>query len=127
MSLLLLLDENISPVVAAQVRQHRPAIAIESVDEWQSGAFRSGADEELLQAALTEHFTLVTYDQRTIPPLLVELAELGQDHSGVIFVDNRTIPNNDLGTLVRALILLWDRFGQEEWQNRTAFLERPIG
>jgi predicted nuclease of predicted toxin-antitoxin system len=78
MSLKLLLDENMSQVIAAQVRQHRPTLVIESVHTWLAGAFRGRTDKALLQAARTESLTLVTYDQKTIPPLLVDLYAEGK-------------------------------------------------
>jgi len=125
MSLSLLLDENISQTVAAQVRHHRPAQAVESVHTWRGGAFEGRPDAALLQAAREEGLTLVTYDQKTIPPLLAEVYAEGESHAGVIFVDDQTIPSNDFGTLTRALILLWEQRGDEDWQDRIGFLEKP--
>ncbi|HZT43063.1 MAG TPA: DUF5615 family PIN-like protein [Chthonomonadaceae bacterium] len=125
MSLHLLLDENISQVVAAQVQKHRPAIVIESVHTWQKGAFRGRHDKELLLAAAAEGLTLVTYDLKTIPPLLIELSAGGQQHSGVIFVDGLTIANDEFGMLTRALISFWERHRDLEWRSRVHFLGKP--
>lgn len=115
MSLQLLLDENMSQIVAEQIRNHRPGLMIESVHTWRDGAFKGRADRALLQAALAEGLTLVTYDQKTVPPLLAELYAEGESHAGVIFVDDQTIANNDFGTLTRALIFLWEQSSAEEW------------
>ena len=125
MSLRLLLDENMSQVVAAQVRRHRPAVTVESVHTWRGGAFEGHPDRGLLDAATAEGLTPVTDDQATIPPLPAELYAEGGRHAGVVFVDDETIPNNDSGTLTRALILLWERFGNEDWQDRIRFSEEP--
>ena len=125
MSLSLLLDENISQTVAAQVKHHRPAQAVESVHTWRGGAFEGRSDRALLLAAWEEKLTLITYDQKTIPPLLAELYAEGQSHAGVIFVDDQTIPSSDFGALTRALILLWEQCGDEDWQDRVGFLEKP--
>ena len=125
MSLHLLLDENISHVVADQVRKHQPVIVIESVHKWQEGVFRGQHDREILLAAVTEELTLVTYDLKTIPLLLVELSAAGQSHAGVIFVDALTIPNDEFGTLTRALISFWERHQSLEWLNRVHFLDKP--
>ena len=125
MSLFLLLDENISQTIAAQVKHHRPALAIESVHTWRGGAFEGRPARSLLQATREEGLTLVTYDQKTIPPLLAELYAEGESHAGVMFVDDQTIPSSDFGTLTRALILLWERRGDEDWQDRIGFLEKP--
>ena len=106
MSLFLLLDENISQTVAAQVKRHRPVLTIESVHTWRGGVFEGRSDKALLQAAYTEGLTLITYDQKTIPPLLAEMYAEGESHAGVIFVDEQTIPGSDFGMLTRALIFL---------------------
>ncbi len=121
----LLLDENISHVVAGQVQKHQPAIIIESVHIWQQEAFRGGNDRELLIVAAEAGLTLVTYDLKTIPPLLVELAAEGQSHGGVIFVDALTIANDEFGTMTRALITFWERHQALNWKNRVHFLEKP--
>ncbi len=125
MSLRFLLDENMSQTVAAQVRYHRPELFIESVHIWHKGVFEGRADEALLQAAFAESLTLVTYDQKTIPPLLADLYANGESHSGIVFVDYYTIPSNDFGALTRALISLWEQFGSEDWRDRIRFLEVP--
>ncbi len=120
-----LLDEHISPAVGRMVRQHRGPIDIEAVVEWQGGVWRAKDDGILLQAAAAAGLTLVTYDQRTIRPLIVRLAQEGQSHRGVIFVDERTLAPNDITGLARALIQLWDRFQAEDWTDRAAYLPRP--
>ena len=87
--------------------------------------FEGRADRALLQAARAEGLTLVTYDQKTIPPLLVKLYAEGGNHAGILFVDAKTIPSNDFGTLTRALIFLWEQLGDENWQDSIRFLEKP--
>ena len=121
----LLLDENMSQVVAEQVMHHQPAMSVESVHTWQSGAFEGRTDRALLLAARAEGLTLVTYDQKTIPPLLADLYAEGESHAGVVFVDDQTIASNNFGMLIRALISLWDQFGAEDWQDRIGFLDKP--
>ena len=118
-----LLDENISFVVAEQVSRKNPRIAVQSVFHWRDGAFVGQEDGPLLRAAMQDGLTLVTYDLRTIPPLLTELAADGEAHSVVIFVDALSIRSNDFGGLVTALLAHWERYGAEEWNNRIAFLE----
>ncbi len=68
--------------------------------------------------------TLVTYDLGTIPPLLKRWAEAGRDHGGVIFVDQRTIPSSDFGSLARGLQALFRESGKWDWNNRVIFLRR---
>lgn len=125
MSLKLLLDENLSQTVAEQVKRHLPAQIVESVHTWRGGTFRGRSDRALLQAAHAEGLALVTCDQKTIPPLLSELYAEGESHAGVVFVDGQTIPSSDFGALTRALILLCERRGGEDWLDRILFLEKP--
>jgi hypothetical protein len=68
---------------------------------------------------------LVTYDRKTIPPILVEWGASGISHGGVLFVDNRTIASNDFGRLVRTLIYYWDQEHENDWTNRVGFLPAP--
>ena len=122
MTLAYLLDENISPVVAEQIAKKNPDIQVESVYRWQGGLFAGQTDDKVLRAATEENLTLVTYDLKTIPPLLTELASDNEPHAGVVFVDDASIRNDDFGRLVTALLAHWQRYGEEEWTNRIAFL-----
>jgi hypothetical protein len=121
----LLLDQHISAEVAEQVRARRPEIPILSLYEWCEGAFIGIADPLILQAAADEGLTLVTYDRKTIPPVLIEWGNSGTSHGGVVFVDNLTIAPNDFGRLVRALIYYWDQEHASGWSNRVGFLPAP--
>ena len=121
----LLLDQQISPEVAEQVRAKRTGIPIQSFYEWRDGAFVGIADHHILRAAANDGLTLVTYDRKTIPPILVEWGASGMSHGGVIFVDNLTIRSNDFGRLVRALIYYWDQEHASNWTDRVGFLPTP--
>ena len=120
----LLLDEQISPVVAAQIMERCPGSRARSVYHYRQGAMTSAPDASVLRAAAEDELALVTYDQKTIPPLLVEWGNAGISHAGIIFVDERTIASADFGGLVNALVHLWDREHATDWRNRTVFL-RP--
>ncbi len=54
----LLLDENISPMVAAGVTKKRPEIAIMSLFHWQEGKLLGHGDELILIAAHEANLTL---------------------------------------------------------------------
>ena len=118
----LLTDEHISHVVADQIRHKRPDIRIESVLRWRGGVLRQNADDLVLAAAHEERLTLVTYDQKTIPPILVEVAMNGGHHSGVIFVDRNAINTSNIGGLVQALIAFHDLYHGQEWTDTVMFL-----
>ena len=66
----LLLDEHLSPTIAEHLRRRNPQIAILSLQEWEQGAYLRAEDALLLTVARQQRLTLVTYDQRTIVPLL---------------------------------------------------------
>lgn len=120
----LLLDENLSPEIVRQITEKRSDIQIASIYHWQNGQYRGAPDTAILMAALQERLTLVTYDQKTILPLLVQWGASGIDHAGVVFIDDRTIPSNNFGALVRALAALWDADHKEDWINRVDFLRQ---
>src|SRR5580658_1748330 len=118
----LLLDEHISPEVAGWFRGRHNKLVVLSLVEWEEGRFLGQADELLLKEAAAQKLTLVTYDRRTIPPLLKLWAEEGRSHGGVIFVDEKTISPADLGGLVRALSSLAAKVGEMDWTNQVYFL-----
>lgn len=118
-----LLDEQLSDVVMEQVRLKRPEVRIECVLRWRDGALQAKRDEEILRAAWEDRLTLVTYDQRTIGPLLIEWAAKGRDHSGVVFIDRRTISQADRGNQVRGLLALWDEKHSLDWTNVAEYLK----
>ena len=92
--------------------------------EWEGGDFLGQDDDSCLRKAATQGLTLVTYDRRTIPPLLKRWAEENHHHAGVIFVDEKTISPADIGSLVLALTALIHKVGKEDWTDRICFLRR---
>jgi Domain of unknown function (DUF5615) len=122
--LALLLDENISHEIADQIARKRSDVLVVSLRQWEEGRYLSVDDETLLRAAARAGLTLVTYDQRTIPPLLSRFAEQGLSHGGILFVDQRAIPSNDFGGLIRALIWFWEEHHDRDWVDRLAYLRR---
>lgn len=120
----LLLDEHISPAVADGLRRHNRLLVVFCMAEWEDGEFLGQPDPACLQQAASQRLTLVTYDRRTIPPLLKSWAEEEQKHGGVIFVDEKTISPSDTGGLVRALSKLWRKSAKWDRSNRVCFLRR---
>jgi len=120
----LLLDEHISPAVAAGlIRRHR-SLTVHSMVGWEEGRFLGQDDPACLESAAEQRLTLVTYDRRTIPPLLKSWAEEGREHGGVIFIDEKTISPADIGGQVRALSNLIRVAAKWNWTNRICFLQR---
>jgi hypothetical protein len=120
----LLLDEHISPQVARGLRRSSRGVAIFALADWESGNFLGQDDGACLREAATQGLTLVTYDRRTIPPLLKTRTETGRQHGGVIFVDEKTISPADIGGLVRALRELIHETKAWKWTDRVCFLRR---
>jgi hypothetical protein len=120
----LLLDEHISPDVANGLRRRNRAIDVRYMVEWEDGRFLGQEDSACLREAAAQGLTLVTYDRRTIPPLLKTWAEEERTHGGVIFVDEKTISPADIGGLVWALTRLARETGNWDWTNRIYFLRR---
>jgi hypothetical protein len=120
----LLLDEHISPDVAIGLRRRYHAIEIHCMVDWQAGYFLGQEDFVCLREAATQGLTLVTYDRRTIPPMLKTWAEEERTHGGVVLVDEKTISPTDIGGLVWALTRLARETGNWDWRNRIYFLRR---
>src|SRR5579875_59396 len=118
----LLLDEHISPKVATGLRRRRPGLAVYGLVEWEDGSFLGLDDYVCLQEAAVQGLTFVTYDRRTIPPLLKRWAEEERTHGGVIFVDEKTISSADIGALVKALEMLVQETRSWKWADRVIFL-----
>ena len=120
----LLLDEHISPTVADGLRRRNRLLAVSCMAEWENGEFLGQQDSACLQQAAGQGLTFVTYDRRTIPPLLKAWAEEKRRHGEVIFVDEKTISPSDTGGLVRALSNLARKTAEWDWTNRICFLRR---
>jgi hypothetical protein len=120
----LLLDEHISTRVAVGIRRRLKTSTVYGMVEWEDGSFLGQEDEECLREAASQSLTLVTYDRRTIPPLLKNWAEASRPHGGVIFVDEKTISPADIGGLTQALVLLMKEGQAWDWSNRVLFLRR---
>ncbi|MEI7732879.1 MAG: DUF5615 family PIN-like protein [Verrucomicrobiota bacterium] len=119
----LLLDVHVPAAVARELRQRSRGLSVAHLSEWRVGQFLAATDEEILAAAQEEKWTLVTYDLKTIAPLLRRLADEEIAHSGVVLVDDSSIRQSDVGGLVNALARLWKHAGQTDWGNRAHFLQ----
>jgi len=120
----LLLDEHISPSVAAGLILRHGSLTVHSMVGWEEGRFLGQDDSACLKSAAEQGLTLVTYDRRTIPPLLKTWVEEGREHGGVIFIDDKTISPADIGGQVRALSSLIRAAAKWDWMNRVCFLQR---
>ncbi len=121
--LALLTDAHLSPNVAEQIKAKRPEIDIYSLRDWRDGVLLQAEDDVILAAALEEGRRLVTYDQRTIAPLIVQWNGSGRDHAGVIFINRQSIGQAAVGAQARAPITLWEEAHTQDWTNSVTFLK----
>jgi Domain of unknown function (DUF5615) len=121
----LVLDEHLSPKIAAALRRLESPIVVYSMNEWNRGRFPGWPDSEILAEAARERLTLVTYDCKTIPPLLDSWREQGKSHAGIIYVEQKSIASDNIGALVRALARLLRELGRIDWTDRQEFLHHP--
>jgi hypothetical protein len=118
----LLLDEHLSPRIAAALRRIEPAAEVYAISQWQGGVLLGHPDEQILAEAARHGLTLVTCDLRTIPVLLKNWAAQGRIHGGVIFISRRSFASADVGGLARALAALLRDRGAQDWSDRVLFL-----
>lgn len=119
----LLLDANISPTVAREVRRHFPECPVVAICDWLDGAYvRERDDGKILAEAHRRSLTLMTRDLSTIPTLLSSWFADGRSHSGVVFIDERTIPEGNVGALVHAIRRLFHEESDADWTDRVIFI-----
>jgi len=120
----LLLDEHLSGRVAAGLRRRQSRVPVFGMADWEEGAYLGLDDSELLMRAARQGLTLVTYDRRTIPPILKAWAQDERRHVGVIFIDEKALSHSDIRGLVRALLTLIEETVEWDWTDRVCFLRR---
>lgn len=83
-----LLDEHISPRVAARLR----ALGHEAVAVAERESLRGGSDHRILETAAAEDRVLVTHDLRDFGSLGARMAATGERHPGIVLVSSRRFP-----------------------------------
>lgn len=116
----LLLDEQINPAVAVQLREK--GFDVVAVDELGT---RGASDPEQLAAAASQKRALVTYNIVDFYELLTQWSQRGVTHWGIIFVSEKTIPQRAVGALVRALeSLLQECKAEDALLNQALYLRK---
>ena len=118
----ILLDEHLSPKIAEGLKRLDLALSIHSLNEWKEGSFLGRSDAECLAEAARHGLAFVTYDCRTIPILVKDWREQGRSHAGILYVDQKTIAPDDIGSLVRALAWVIQEYGDDDWTDREELL-----
>lgn len=102
--------------------RHEPSCPIHALHAWEGGKYLHLSDEIILAEAHRQGLTLVTRDIESMGPIVRTWYLEGRGHSGVIFVDDRTIPEGNVGALVTALIGFWRVTREYNWENVCAYL-----
>jgi hypothetical protein len=117
MALKYLMDENVNPMYANQLRRQEPDLVIMAVGEPHTPV-QGTLDPEILCWCEEHDFILVTNNRRSMPVHLREHIELGRNMPG-IFVLN---PNLSIGRNIDELILIAKGSFQDEYQNQIIHL-----
>jgi len=121
----LLLDAHFGSREVEALRSHEPNLDVMSMQQWVDGTFLDADDVLILLEAHRQSRTLVTRDLRTITPVLKEWGAEGFHHGGVVFVDNRSFPEGNVGVVMQALLALWRQRGKDDWTDSVHYL-RPL-
>jgi predicted nuclease of predicted toxin-antitoxin system len=118
----LLLDEMISPRTARKLREAGHDVqAIKRDRPELSGK----SDRELVRFMATERRAIVTNDADDFTMIHEQLLAAGQEHHGMIFTDDATMPRAkaEIPQWVQALSkLLTERAGEDPLRNRVHYL-----
>lgn len=114
----LLLNEQISPVVSSRLRER----GLDVVSPSDVGT-RGASDAAQFDWAATNGRAIVTYNIPDFRPLADQYLARGKDQWGLIFVSERTIPQRDIGALIRALeAAVRAHPADDALRNQTVFL-----
>ena len=119
MKIKLLLDVHISPTVAAALRRQFPHLDVKSIHETDWAAL---ADEVLLEILDAEHRILVTRDVNTMPGHTKARIAAGKTFAGVIYADSKKLRQTDTRGLIRRLVEVLEKRGDEDFNCRSGWL-----
>ena len=119
MKIKLLLDVHISPEVAAALKRQFPRLDVKSIHETDWAAL---PDEVLLELLDTESRVLVTRDVNTIPGHCKARIAAGKTFAGVIYADSKKLRQTDTRGLIRRLIEVLAKIGNEDFNCRSGWL-----
>jgi hypothetical protein len=115
----LLLDVHISPEVAEALKRQFPRLDAKSIHETE---WVSLPDEVLLELLDAEGRVLVTRDVKTVPGCCQDRIAAGQTFAGVIYADSKRLRQADTKGMIRRLIEIVQKYGNEDWQCRSGWL-----
>ena len=114
----ILADEHFPVETAQAVRRQAPGLDIESIHETNRGG---SLDPALLEILDAQQRTLLTRDVNSIPDFLKDRLAEGKTHGGVLYVGGG-YRQNDLRTVIRALLRFIRTHADEDWSCREGWL-----
>jgi hypothetical protein len=115
----LLLDVHLAPEVAAALKRRYPRLDVKSIHETDWAAL---PDEVLLDLLDAENRVLVTRDVNTVPGHCRARIAAGKTFAGVIYADSKKLRQADTRGLIRRLIEVLAKIGNEDFNCRSAWL-----
>jgi hypothetical protein len=119
MKIKLLLDVHLSPEVATALRRRFPDLDVKSIHETDWAAL---PDEVLLELLDAENRVMITRDVNTMPGHAKARVAAGKTHAGVIYADSKKLRQTDTRGLIRRLIEVLEKHGNEDFTCRSGWL-----
>ena len=112
-----LIDENLPPVIAAQLRQHESRIKALAIGR--PGAPAKGTKDPQLLCWIKENgYLLVTNNRVSMPDHLRDHLATGRHVPGILVTPFPL----DIGALIEELILIWGAGFPHEYQDQIVYL-----
>jgi len=98
-----LLDENMTPALADQLRRRQPGLTVACVGD-NIAPLKGTLDPDILLWIEAQGFTLVTLNRKSMPEHLSQHLADGQHIPGILTVR----PKASLGEIIEDLLLIWE-------------------
>jgi Domain of unknown function (DUF5615) len=112
-----LMDENVDPVYAQQLRRQQPSLVIRVVGE-PATPNKGTLDPEILTWCEENRFVLVTNNRRSMPVHLADHLAQGRHSPGILILN----PNLSIGENLEELVIIAEASFEDEYQDRIEYL-----
>ena len=112
-----LIDENLSPVYAEQLRRRNPELVVRAVGELGVPS-RGTLDPEILKWCELNQFVLFTNNRASMPTHLKDHIADGRSIPGILVLNK----NMSIGQTIKELLIVAEAAFDDEFQNRIDFL-----
>ena len=117
MTLNYLMDENVDPLYATQIRLREPNIVIKMVGEPETPP-KSTLDPEIIIWCEDRGFALVTNNRASMPVHLADHIATGRHVPGIFILN----PGLSIGQNLEELVLIALTYEKDEYQDRIVYL-----